>query len=131
MSGDAAGAGWRGGKMGLAAVVAAAIVLNLAGIVIGKFIAMNLGHHFLCGVLLIGLCGVYALRTVYWVVVGRRWQLSFLYPVLSVSYLASLLLGVLAFGEAFEWNRLAGAVVIVAGVVVISTSPHRHEGGRA
>lgn len=108
-------------------VAGAAILLNLAGAVLGKYIAVSLSHVYICLALFALLCGVYLLRTVYWVVVGRRWQLSFLYPVLSVSYLASLVLGMFLFKEPFMWNRLFGALVIVGGVLIISTSPHRHE----
>ncbi len=113
----------------LAAVVVSAVALNLAGAVVAKLIASHISQLRLCIVLFGVLCAVYALRTVYWVVVGRRWQLSFLYPVLSVSYLASLGLGVLAFGETFRWQRLLGALIIIGGVIVIATSPNQHEQG--
>ena len=110
----------------LAFLACVAVALNLAGALLGKLIALSLASRWLSTVLFIALCFVYLLRTVYWVVVGRRWQLSFLYPVLSVSYFVSFLIGIVFLKEEFAWNRLVGAFVIVAGVLVISTSTHRH-----
>lgn len=110
---------------GLLVIVPLAILLNLAGAVICKCLASSLSRIYLAGALLACLGVVYVARTLYWIWVGRRWQLSYLYPVLSVSYFVSFLIGMWVFDEPYSWKRLAGALIIVAGVVMTSLSPNK------
>jgi len=98
------------------------ICLNVSGAVVSKFLALNL-ENLIWAVMLAGMLGiVYVARIKYWVVVSRLFQLSYIYPLLSVTYLVSFVLGIYVFNESFDWSKLLGSAVIVAGVVVVSTS---------
>jgi len=111
----------------LTLAIIAAVTLNISGAVVGKYVALNLAAVPIV-VPLIGLLGgIYAGRVVFWISVGRVFQLSYIYPVLSINYLFSFLLGMGLFDEGFYSQRLAGALVIMAGVVIVSLSEHRYE----
>lgn len=113
--------------MEVALIIALALALNMSGAVITKYLAMNIGFNTLF-VTLCALLGLtFAIRIVFWILVGKRWQLSYIYPVLSINYLFSFLLGMYLFNEQFEVGRCVGALIIVSGVLVVSISKHRYE----
>lgn len=114
--------------MRIALVIPIALVLNMAGAIVSKYVAMNLGLNVAFVALFALLLVIFAFRILFWIAVGRRWQLSYVYPVLSVNYLLSFLLGMLLFQEAFRLNRCVGALIIVAGVLIVSLSEHKSEG---
>jgi drug/metabolite transporter (DMT)-like permease len=62
-----------------------------------------------------------------WLFLGKRYQLSYVYPLLSVNYILSLFVGVTVFHEPFVLQRLIGAMIILCGVSLISFSKHRNE----
>ena len=105
------------------------LVLNLGGYVIIKLVAGEpLQNHLLIQLGLIALLGVvYASMMLAWLWLGRRYQLSYIYPILGLNYVIAVFVGSLAFHEPFYWQSLAGTLVIMAGVVLISTSPHSAE----
>lgn len=117
--------GVRGLGAGLAFIVPMAIILNLTGAVVCKYLAASLGRWIVVIALLAALGFVCVARTLYWIWVGKKWQLSFLYPVLSVSYLFSFLIGIWLFHESYSMLRLVGSLVIVAGVAITSLSRNR------
>jgi drug/metabolite transporter (DMT)-like permease len=67
------------------------------------------------------------LRVVYWVVIGKKYQLSFIYPLLGINYLLSFLLGIVLFNESFQISRLVGSIIILAGVIIVSYSDNKYE----
>ena len=109
-------------------LVLTALLLNLSGAIISKFIAVTITTR-LC--LALALCPLLAAthlgRLFFWVTAGRRFQLSYIYPVLSINYFFSFILGILIFAETFEWSRLIGSFLIVAGVMCIMQSEHQFE----
>lgn len=113
----------------LAAVVVPLLVLNLAAGVSAKFLAAALPALTAAVVpaLIMGAC--YAGRLGLWLYAGRRWQLSFLYPIMSLNYVAAALLGRALFNEVLTAQRWVGLLVLLAGVVMCATSPHRDETG--
>jgi len=113
--------------MEIVLLVAVALFLNIAGALLSKYIALNLHFLGLVIVFLALLAVVYVLRVFFWTMAGRRWQLSFIYPVLSINYFLSFLLGILIFKEIFDIKRLVASLVIVVGVLIVSWSPNRRE----
>ena len=113
--------------MEIALVIVLALALNMAGAVIAKYLAMSNGFNVLCVALFALLLVSFGMRVVFWIVVGKRWQLSFIYPVLSINYLISFLLGMYLFNEPFHLIRCLGACIIAGGVLVVSLSEHRYE----
>ncbi len=70
---------------------------------------------------------IYALRAVFWLLVGKRYQLSFIYPVLGINYVLSLFVGMLIFDEPFRLRRLVASVIILCGVILITYSKEKNE----
>ncbi|MFP6585005.1 MAG: hypothetical protein VCD00_20910 [Candidatus Hydrogenedentota bacterium] len=108
--------------------VAIAIVLNMSGAIIGKYIALSIDTRLS---LAVGLAALLLLnhlcRVFFWVAAGRRLQLSYIYPILSVNYPLAFMLGLFMFGESFEWNRFLGSIIIVLGVVSVTLSSNQLE----
>jgi len=115
-------------KVELGFVVAAAVVLNILGAVVAKLLVLNTDTLSLVIFLAVALLLVFGARVIFWTLVGRRFQLSYIYSVLSVNYLFSFVLGMVVFSEQFQINRLGGALIIAGGVLIVSRSQHSHEG---
>lgn len=58
--------------------------------------------------------------SLFWLAVLSKWDLSLAYPLLSISYIASLFIGALVLGEQVTVVRIVGVVVVVVGVVLIT-----------
>lgn len=69
----------------------------------------------------VGLC-IYVFGTVFWLSALSRVDLSFAYPFASLSYIAMILGGWLLFSERIDLWRIAGSLVIMTGVILISQS---------
>jgi len=63
--------------------------------------------------------GAYVLSTACWLAVLSKTDLSFAYPMLSLGYVAVLLIGWLSFGEVVSLLRWLGVVLICVGIVAI------------
>lgn len=108
-------------------VVLTGVVLNISGVVIGKYITFNFNHLGFLAVLLFFYATIQVARLAYWFYVGKKYQLSYIYPILSINYLFSFILGILLFNEIFLWHRLVGSLTIVTGVVIMSLSKNKRE----
>lgn len=58
--------------------------------------------------------------SLFWLGVISRADFSFAYPLLALSYVISLIPARFLLGENVSWNRVVGALIIVAGVVVVT-----------
>ncbi len=58
--------------------------------------------------------------SLFWLAVLSKWDLSLAYPLLSISYIASLFIGALVLGEQVTLVRIVGVIVVVVGVVLIT-----------
>ncbi len=65
---------------------------------------------------------LYAVSALVWLVVLSRVELSFAYPMVSVGYIAVVILSRLIFHEQVSAVRVLGTLVICFGVVLISRS---------
>lgn len=111
----------------LSLVAVAAVLLNISGAIVGKYIAMKLTAFYIALPLFCFLTIIYVGRVFFWIFIGRIYQISYIYPVLSINYLFSFLLGILLFEERFQGKRLVGSLVIIMGVLVVSLSKHKYE----
>jgi multidrug transporter EmrE-like cation transporter len=64
----------------------------------------------------------YGLSSVFWIAVVSNVDLSLAYPMVSLAYVIVFLASWLFLGEQISAIRIAGLVIIVAGVIVISRS---------
>jgi len=65
---------------------------------------------------------LYAVSALVWLVVLSRVELSFAYPMISVGYIAVVILSRLIFHEQVSAIRVLGTLVICVGVILISRS---------
>jgi drug/metabolite transporter (DMT)-like permease len=64
--------------------------------------------------------GIYFLGTIFWLTALSRVNLSFAYPFASLSYVLMLLASWWLFHETITPLRVAGALVIIGGVLLIA-----------
>jgi drug/metabolite transporter (DMT)-like permease len=76
---------------------------------------------FTTPVIVIGFALIFG-GSLFWLVVLSKWNLSLAYPLLSLSYIASLVIGAMFLNETVTPLRVAGVLVIVAGVVLVTKS---------
>ncbi len=63
---------------------------------------------------------LYAASVANWLVVLKRMDLGLAYPLMSLGYIATFLLGVWLFHEPLSTTRIIGILVIIAGVVLLT-----------
>ncbi|MBU0936362.1 MAG: hypothetical protein KKI09_14685 [Spirochaetes bacterium] len=104
-----------------------ALLLNLAGsLALKTFTAVPISLLSLSlFALLLG--GIYLARAITWLALGRRFQLSFVYPLLSINYLAAYAIGLLFFSEALTATRVLGCLLISGGAALLGRSKHSTE----
>jgi len=103
------------------------LVINISGTIITKYLAMNMSDIPVAIFLFFCLLFALLLRVLYWVIIGKNYQLSFIYPLLGINYILSFLLGIFLFNEPFLINRMIGSMVILIGVAVVSYSNNKYE----
>jgi len=72
--------------------------------------------------LVLAALGLYGISSMIWMVVLSKLDLSLAYPMVSMAYVLVVFLSWLLLKEPVGWVRIAGLLVICAGVVVISKS---------
>jgi multidrug transporter EmrE-like cation transporter len=63
---------------------------------------------------------LYAFGALVWLLVLARAELSFAYPFVGLGFVMTLALGKFALGEDVSLARVAGTLLVVAGVVLIA-----------
>lgn len=64
----------------------------------------------------------FGLSSIFWLVVLSRFEISLVYPIVSLAYILVALASMVFFKESVTLMRWLGILVIVAGVVLISRS---------
>jgi drug/metabolite transporter (DMT)-like permease len=64
------------------------------------------------------------LGIVLWLVAMSKYELSFIYPFLSINYISVLIGSQWVLHESVGWSRYVSVIFIVIGLVLISRSPH-------
>ena len=113
--------------MEIAFIICLGLFLNQASAVLVKYAALHANISILFFCLLVILIFLYFVRIVFWIFINSRWKISYIYPIFSIGYLLSFLIGIFVFGETFQWERCLGAIIITIGVSVISRSSDRRE----
>jgi multidrug transporter EmrE-like cation transporter len=55
-----------------------------------------------------------------WMAALTRFELSFAYPFMSLAFVFVLVLGILFFGESLTFTKVAGTLLVVAGLILCS-----------
>ncbi|MBC8421278.1 MAG: hypothetical protein H8E04_00245 [Actinobacteria bacterium] len=100
---------------------------NLVSIVAGKYIAIDLKLSKTLIIWLIVMVASYAAKFLFWMILHRRFKLSFIYPILSINYFIALFLGKSLFGEPITAFKIAGSAILMAGVFLILLSSQKTE----
>jgi drug/metabolite transporter (DMT)-like permease len=98
--------------------------------VLWKYATNALGEHpspiaLITNVPLIAGLGTYGVGAILMIVALKHGELSVLYPLISLSYVWVAILSVILFNEAMNPLKLAGIIVIMAGVCVLGKGAHR------
>ena len=109
-------------------IIVLTIIINLFTIVASKYIGVNLEFSKIFVFWLCVLIITYGLKFTFWFFLNRKFQLSYIYPILSLNYFISLFLGKVLFQEDITINKIIGSVVIVIGVFIITMSSKKLEG---
>ncbi len=109
-------------------IIVLTIVINLSTIVASKYLGINLTFSKIFVLWLSVLIITYGLKFTFWFFLNRKFQLSFIYPILSLNYFISLFLGKVLFQEDITLKKIIGSIVIVIGVVIITMSSKKMEG---
>lgn len=56
--------------------------------------------------------------SLFWMAAMTKFEISFAYPFMSLSFVLVLILSILIFGETFTWGKVIGLLLIVAGIIV-------------
>ncbi len=114
----------------LAAAIGLMLVLNLAGSFLIKTMTRFWpGQPVVFVLLAAGVVAVSVGRIGVWLALGKRFQLSYIHPFLSLNYVLAVFLGMVAFDESLRPGRLLGALIIAISVTLLSRSPHAREHG--
>jgi len=63
---------------------------------------------------------MYLLSLFVWLVVLSDTELSIAYPLLSLAYIATFILGVIFLGESITINKIVGIIIICSGVFILT-----------
>lgn len=63
---------------------------------------------------------LYGASAVLWLWVLSRLDVSLAYPLVSLGFVVTMLLGIVWLGEPFSWLRVAGCTLIVVGVSLLA-----------
>ena len=55
-----------------------------------------------------------------WMAAMTRFELSYAYPFMSLSFVLVMLLSFFLFGELFVWNKVLGTLVIMGGLYILT-----------
>jgi multidrug transporter EmrE-like cation transporter len=94
------------------------VVVRTAGV---GALASSLAHALVQPFVTTGVA-LYAVSALVWLVILSRVELSFAYPMVSIGYVAVVLLSRVLFHEQVTLVRIVGTLVICVGVVLISRS---------
>ena len=71
---------------------------------------------------IVGGVSCYVLSVVVWIVALSRVEVSIAYPMLSIGYIVTAVAAWIWLGESLSATRIAGIVVIIAGVYLVARS---------
>lgn len=84
-------------------------------------VAATLSAYALSPYVILGL-GLYGLGAVMWLFVLSRLPLTAAYPFVGLGFIATMIIGVTALGEAVTPMRVFGTLLIAAGCVLVARS---------
>jgi multidrug transporter EmrE-like cation transporter len=90
--------------------------------VIGRTPGGSVPIRMATSIWVVGGLAVYALGVVFWTLALSGSDLTYVYPFASLAYVGVVIGSYFAFKEPINRTRLIGLVVIIVGLIIISTS---------
>ncbi len=59
------------------------------------------------------------IASIFWMAAMTKFEISFAYPFMSLSFVLVLILSIYIFGETFTWGKIMGLLLIIAGIIVV------------
>jgi multidrug transporter EmrE-like cation transporter len=97
---------WRVGQQGALPMDTKGKILFLAQLFADPFVLSGVAAAFAA--------------SLFWMMAMSKFELSYAYPFMGLTYVIVFGLAVILFGEVFSWYKVVGISLIVAGVVVLS-----------
>lgn len=110
-------------SVGLSAIAQMFLKLGVgaAGVPPASGVGATLSAYALSPYVVLGL-GLYGLGAVLWLFVLSRLPLTAAYPFVGLGFIATMVIGVAALGEAVTPMRVVGTLLIAAGCVLVARS---------
>lgn len=102
------------------------IFILVAGQVAFKFATRSIPEgetnplRLLLNPIILAALSLYGVGALLWILVLKRFPLSVAYPVLSITYIFVMIAAALFFQEQITIQKVAGAVIIMIGIFVLS-----------
>lgn len=58
------------------------------------------------------------IASLFWMAAMTKFEISFAYPFMSLSFILVFILSIVIFGETFTWGKIIGLALIIAGIFV-------------
>lgn len=65
--------------------------------------------------------GIYAFATFFWLVILKKYDLTKVYPLQSMSYIIAIFAGYFILNESISKNTILGIIIICVGIFVLSS----------
>ena len=95
---------WRIGKLGALPEIMSEKIAFMLRLFLDPFILSGFASAFIA--------------SLFWMAAMTKFELSFAYPFMSLSFILVLVLSVLLFGEMLTIGKILGLLLIIAGIVV-------------
>lgn len=74
-------------------------------------------HLFLDPFIISGFLAAFV-ASLFWMAAMTKFEISFAYPFMSLSFILVLILSVLLFGEALTLGKVLGLLLVIAGIII-------------
>lgn len=62
--------------------------------------------------------GAAFIASMFWMAAMAKFELSFAYPFMSLSFVFVFVLSIAIFGEVFTWGKLIGLLLVIIGLII-------------
>ena len=80
---------------------------NLVSFIAGKYVAIDWSFSTTLLIAVIVMILSYAAKFLFWMILHKKFRLSFIYPILSINYFIALFLGRALFGESITIYKIS------------------------
>jgi len=80
-----------------------------------NFLTIFLSPYMLSGLV------IYSIATLFWMYLLGKYQYSYIYPMMSITYIFSFFFAIFLFGETVSLQKWIGIFVIISGIFLIGS----------